>query len=72
MSPESNADLDRIYLEIAEAGFPDNAYAFTGKITDFCHELRTFPYRGTARPRIQPQPSHDWFSPASDDRIPRS
>ena len=54
MSPESNADLDRIYLGIAEAGFPENAYAFTDKIAAFCQELRDFPNRGTARSAIAP------------------
>jgi toxin ParE1/3/4 len=52
MSPESNADLDHIYLGIAMAGFPDNALAFTDKIVAFCNELRRFPNRGTARPDI--------------------
>jgi plasmid stabilization system protein ParE len=52
MSPEANDDLDRIYLGIAMAGFPDNAHAFTDKIAAFCQELCRFPNRGTARPEV--------------------
>ena len=54
MSPESNADLDQMYLEIAMAGFPENADSFTNRIVDFCEELSQFPLRGTERPEIAP------------------
>jgi len=43
-----------MYYDIASAGFPDNALAFTIRVTDFCHTLDTFPQRGTPRFKIRP------------------
>jgi toxin ParE1/3/4 len=71
MSPEANDDLDRIYLGIAMAGFPDNAHAFTDKIAVFCQELRRFPNRGTARPEVAPGLRTIWISSTSHDRLSR-
>jgi plasmid stabilization system protein ParE len=51
-SPESESDLERIYLSIAYAGFPSNAAGFTKRIVEFCTSMTTFPKRGQSHDDI--------------------
>lgn len=53
-TPESEADLERIYEYIADKGFPDNALRFTESIVRFCGSLAMAPKRGAPRPGVLP------------------
>ena len=48
LTPQAYADLDDMYLYIADRGFPDNALAFTDRVFDFCQQLAIAPHRGRA------------------------
>jgi toxin ParE1/3/4 len=53
-STRALAQLEALYLYIADAAGPERAMAFVSSITDYCDGLKTFPLRGTLREDIRP------------------
>jgi len=53
-SPESLDSLDAIEQYIANTGSPMTAARYVDAIVTFCHELASFPQRGTKRDDIMP------------------
>lgn len=53
-SKRALAQLEALYLYIADAAGPERAMAFVSSITDYCEGLEIFPLRGTLREDIRP------------------
>ena len=51
-SYRANLDFDKIFFDIAQRGFPENAERFVDAIYFFCLGLRLGPHRGTKRPAV--------------------
>lgn len=53
-APEAEAQLLKLYLNIAAAASPQIAADYTDAILQQCESLRTFPKRGALRDDIRP------------------
>ena len=53
-TPEAAAQLEAIYVHIAERAGADVALRFTSAIIDYCEGFTTFPRRGTFRRDLRP------------------
>lgn len=53
-SPEAERQLVSIFRYIERAASATIAQHFTDAVVEHCHDLRTFPHRGTARDDLRP------------------
>lgn len=50
--PSARADLQSIYLYIADQSGPDRAWQYTQRIEVACRALETMPHRGVSKPDL--------------------
>ncbi len=53
-SPQARADLEELYLYIAESDGDDRALAYLERIEEYCRGFATFPERGRSREDLHP------------------
>ena len=54
ITPEAQAQLCKLEVDIARAGSPLTAARYVNAILDYCESLRTTPKRGTRRDDLRP------------------